>query len=125
MSPQRTNRPVLVVEDDHEVLDALATLLRIDGFQVATAMDGRDALDRLAAGLRPCLILVDLLMPRLNGFQFCEALGRDTVLARIPVIICSAAEDSTARLAAANIVATFRKPFVDPSQLLRVARAHC
>jgi CheY-like chemotaxis protein len=116
---------VLVVEDDHEVLDALATLLQIDGFEVATATDGRDALDRLAAGLRPCLILVDLLMPRLNGFQFCEALGRDTALARIPVIICSAVEDSTARLTAANIVATFRKPFVDPSQLLRVARAHC
>jgi CheY-like chemotaxis protein len=121
----RATGPVLVVEDDADVRDALATLLRTDGLQVETAADGQDALDQIATGLRPCLAVVDLLMPRVDGFQFCDALRRDPELADIPVIVCSAAEDPSARLAPLRVAAVFKKPFVDPRQLLRLAHAYC
>ena len=61
---------VLLVEDDSDVRDALAAVLEEFGFVVCEAIDGQEALDQLAAGYRPCAILLDLMMPRMDEWEF-------------------------------------------------------
>lgn len=117
-------RRVLVVEDDASAREALALLLRSNGLEVTTAVDGQEAFDRLNAGFRPNLIVLDLMMPRLDGVAFCEALRRDPDLAAIPVIACSAAPDVQERTAHFAIAA-FRKPLVDAGALLEAVQMHC
>src|SRR5690348_5406718 len=64
--------PILVVEDDDDVRDAMVQVLEAEGYDAIPASDGEDALGRLEAGLAPCLILLDLMMPRMDGWQFIE-----------------------------------------------------
>jgi len=80
----------LVVEDDADVRDALGELLLDAGYRVASAIDGRDAIRALESGLRPAAILLDLMMPGMDGFEFRAAQQRDPAFARIPVIVLSA-----------------------------------
>ncbi|TMB49180.1 MAG: response regulator transcription factor, partial [Deltaproteobacteria bacterium] len=61
---------ILVVEDDLELRDALGQLLEAEGYVVEYALDGGEALDRLEVPQPPCLILLDLMMPRVDGWQF-------------------------------------------------------
>lgn len=82
---------VLIIDDDEELRDAIADLLTEEGLVVATAGNGREGLDRLHDGEHPRLILLDLLMPVMNGWQFCEAKNADPQLAPIPVVALSAA----------------------------------
>src|SRR5262245_24891409 len=89
--------PVLVVENDADLRDRLRILLHQEGFAVETATDGRDALDQLEAGLRPCVIVMDLMMPVMNGFEFRSEQLKDPTLARIPVITYSGIGDVRAR----------------------------
>jgi CheY-like chemotaxis protein len=77
---------ILVVEDDPEFRNVLAELIRRDGHKVETAENGSAALDKLRWGLRPCLILLDLRMPTMTGWEFRSEQQRDTDLADIPVI---------------------------------------
>jgi CheY-like chemotaxis protein len=88
---------VLIVEDDHDVRDSLRDVLEDAGFQVAAAVDGADALRILRGGLRPDVIVLDLMMPRMNGFQFRAEQRRDPELAGIPVLVLTA--DRSARSA--------------------------
>jgi len=83
-------RRLLVVEDDADVREVLVDALRAEGYEVAAAKNGREALSLLAAGPIPDAIVLDLLMPVMNGWEFREAQLRDTALARIPVIVVSA-----------------------------------
>ncbi len=83
---------VLVVDDDRLLCEALETVLRLEGYGVATASEGQEALDRLRGGLDPCVILLDLSMPVKDGWQFRREQMEDANLARIPVIVCSGTE---------------------------------
>jgi CheY-like chemotaxis protein len=84
-------RIVLVVDDDHAIRDTLADLLGDEGYQVITAMNGVDALTELRRlPERPCVILLDLMMPIMSGAQFYAELERDPALAEIPVVVISA-----------------------------------
>ena len=83
--------PVLVVDDDRAVLDAVSELLQNEGYRVATARDGRVALARLRRGLRPCVILLDLMMPGMDGWDFRQEQLRDDGLKDIPVVIITGA----------------------------------
>jgi CheY-like chemotaxis protein len=86
-----TNRlDVLIVDDDPDIRDAMGECLRYEGYDVHSAADGRDALDRLEYGLRPAVILLDLMMPVLNGFDVLEALKSRPEWKSIPVVIVSA-----------------------------------
>src|SRR5262245_26845005 len=88
-------KAVLVVEDSIDTRDSLAFLLRsVGGYQVSTAANGQEALDRLRAGPRPGLILLDLLMPTMDGWEFCHRLRQDPALASIPVVVVSGVGDS-------------------------------
>ena len=82
---------VFVVEDDVDTRDMLGRFLELEGFQVEVAANGRQALDRLTSGVHPCVILLDLMMPVMDGWQFRKQQVLDAQLADIPVIVVSAA----------------------------------
>ena len=83
-------RTVLLVEDDHDVRETIAEVLTDAGYVVVTAIDGRQALDLLRGGVRPFVILLDLMMPGMNGYEFRDAQRADVRLADIPVIVLTA-----------------------------------
>ena len=103
---------ILVVEDDADLLELLRFNLKKAGFSVGTAVDGVEALKK-ARSLLPDLILLDLMLPELDGFAVCEILRRDSALASVPVIMLTALSSQLARLnglaAGANDYIT--KPF--------------
>lgn len=100
---------VLVVEDEAMVRSVLAEALSLEGFDVRSAADGRDALAVLGRW-HPDVILTDLSMPRMDGWTFREELRRRTDLADIPVIVLSAALWDRDRLAALDAVEFMPKP---------------
>jgi two-component system, chemotaxis family, chemotaxis protein CheY len=81
---------VMVVEDDPDIRDSLATGLSNEGYDVIAAVNGRDALDRLELQAQPEVILLDLMMPVLNGFDFLVEIRKHPRWALIPVIVTSA-----------------------------------
>ena len=82
---------VLVVDDDDAIRESIIDALEDCGFDADGAVNGADALRKLrAANDRPCLILLDLMMPVLDGSGFREAQMRDPALADIPVVVCTA-----------------------------------
>jgi CheY-like chemotaxis protein len=87
--------PVLVVEDTEDSREVLGTILELEGYRVAYATDGRDALDKLEDGLRPCLIVLDDSMPRMNGIEFRRLQAADQRFCDIPVILYSAVHEIT------------------------------
>jgi len=116
--------PILVVDDDGERRDRLRILLHLEGFAVATAVNGRDALDQLEAGLRPCAIVMDLMMPVMNGYEFRQQQLRHPELARIPVITYSGiAEIGTRPRQPAGGLGT-RAP-TDIDGIITLVRQHC
>ncbi len=82
---------VLIVEDDPDTREMLERFLAMEGFDVRTAANGRLALEALQADNALSVILLDLMMPVMNGWQFREAQARDPRLARIPVVVVTAA----------------------------------
>jgi CheY-like chemotaxis protein len=85
---------VLIVENDPDVREIVGEILGARGVLMMTAANGRDALEQLAvAKVRPDLILLDLTMPVMNGWDFLEAKAADPAIATIPVIVMSAAQD--------------------------------
>jgi CheY-like chemotaxis protein len=85
-----TARAVLLVDDDPDIRDSVGDCLRDEGYEVHTAGNGQEALDRLTFGLRPSVILLDLMMPVLNGFEVLNALRGRPDWQGIPVVIVSA-----------------------------------
>jgi CheY-like chemotaxis protein len=80
---------VLIVEDDTDTRDTLAELLNKDGREIVTAGDGQEAFERLSDVPRPCLILLDLAMPRMDGWEFLRRQSNDPSIANIPTIVLS------------------------------------
>ncbi len=114
--------PVLIVEDDPDTREALADLLRQEGFKVDTAPHGRAALDRLHAPGAPLprIILLDLMMPVMSGWEFREAQLREPGLAPIPVVVMSAASMDGMEKVGDDFVG---KPF-DLQGLLKTIQRH-
>jgi CheY-like chemotaxis protein len=115
--------PVLVVEDNPDVRDSTAMLLEVAGYATVTAEHGKDALDRLHSGKRPCLILLDLMMPVMDGFEFRAAQLAEHDLASIPVIVVSAFS-SAPDAKHLGVRACMAKP-IDVEQLLENVGAYC
>ena len=111
---------ILLVEDDNVIREILGRLMSLEGYHVVGAANGKEALDLLKT-LRPKLILLDLMMPTMNGWEFAEALNKDTALAKIPVVVVSAFRDKEAGL---NSRASLKKP-VDYEQLVSTVRKFC
>ncbi len=81
----------MIVEDDPDTRDMLERFLELEGFQVRTAANGQLALDALQQDSALCVILLDLMMPVMNGWQFRQAQASDPRLAGIPVVVVTAA----------------------------------
>jgi CheY-like chemotaxis protein len=112
---------VLVVEDDPVARELLRTFLQSAGFAVACAGNGREALDVLRAGDRPAVILLDLKMPVMSGWQFREEQRRDPALAKIPVVVFSGGDELDSAAASLGAAAHFPKP-IDPEELVATVR---
>ena len=82
---------IMIVEDDRDTREMLGRFLELEGFEVRTAANGEIALQSLHEDGQPCVILLDLMMPVMNGWQFRDAQRRDPALSRIPVVVVTAA----------------------------------
>jgi len=81
--------PILVVEDGPNILELLAVTLRFKGYPVVTALNGEEAMERIAEQ-RPALVITDILMPKMDGFALMHRLRTDPVTNQIPVVFLSA-----------------------------------
>jgi len=109
---------VFVAEDDPDVRASIAEILADEGYDVAEFSNLDDVLRELRAGARPCVVLMDFLMPRMSGQQFLEHLQNDIALAAIPVVIITGARTTPRGLE------VLRKPF-DLSELVATVDRHC
>jgi CheY-like chemotaxis protein len=115
-----TGKRILVVDDDADIREALVCTLQAGGYRADGAGNGREALDQLRRDDRPQLILLDLMMPVMDGWQFRQAQRQDPDLAPIPVVIISAdIQNRAAYLGAADYL---RKPFDWDNLLATVER---
>ena len=115
---------VLVVEDDPELLAALSGALEEEGFGVSRARHGLDALGQLRSGRRPCVILLDLMMPIMNGWQFRHEQRQDSELSKIPVVVVSAKTDSAQHAAWLEADAYLEKP-LSLGKLIEIVNRFC
>src|SRR5437764_3450526 len=127
--PRNTLGNILIVEDDPDTREMLATLLAMEGFYAVAAEDGLEALHLLRtvrhrAPEVPCLILLDLRMPRLSGGEFRRAQLGDPTVASVPVAVMSGATDAEQRAQALGAVATVTKP-IKVDLLLDIVRRYC
>jgi CheY-like chemotaxis protein len=118
------SRSILIVEDDADLSEALSAVLRDEGYSVEIAADGREALDRLRRDLRPSLILLDLTMPVMNGWQFCAEQRQDPVLSGIPVVVLSAGDRLADQIVPLGIEDWVPKP-IELDHLLRTIERCC
>jgi CheY-like chemotaxis protein len=116
---------VLIVEDDDDIRADLTAILRVKGFAVQEAANGRDALARLREGERPCVIVLDLMMPVMNGWELRAAMRQEPELAAIPVVVVSGkgriVDDEALALAPSAVLV---KPF-ELSELLELVARYC
>lgn len=102
---------ILVVDDDRDIRETLVDALESEGYAVISAVDGVDALERLRSEDRaPSVILLDLMMPRMNGLEFREALAQVDSWARIPIVVVSADAHGRASAARIGAAACLAKP---------------
>jgi CheY-like chemotaxis protein len=101
---------VLIIEDDEDIAESLADVLGARGYHVAVAANGKDAIERIrATAIRPDVILLDLLMPVMDGIGFLEARAAEPLLATVPVIIITAQPGARAKVAE-PVYASIAKP---------------
>jgi CheY-like chemotaxis protein len=116
---------ILLIDDDAHSRECMAALLEREGYAVDTAADGAKALEYLRRHPRPHLILLDLAVPEMDGWDFLHARQRLPRLRRVPVVVLSAAATRLGRdLPALGVAAVLQKP-VDLPAVFGVARRHC
>jgi CheY-like chemotaxis protein len=113
------NGRVMVVDDDVDLLETLALILESNGYQVTTATSGEEALERLDPCERPSLILLDLMMPGMNGWRLRDKLLEHPEYASIPVVVLSGDHVALRNTPPPRAARQLRKP-VDLHTLLAV-----
>jgi CheY-like chemotaxis protein len=111
---------ILLVEDDEDIRAAMAELLESEGFEVAVASNGQEGLEVLAQMGAPCLVLLDLMMPVMNGEDFLRHVRRNPAMDSVPVIIVTA----SGRMPLPGTQGILKKPF-EISDLFATVAAHC
>lgn len=101
---------VLVIEDDEDVAETLAEALSDQGYRITCAANGADALALLRSGQRPSVILLDMMMPVMDGREFRDLQREDPELADIPVIVLTANVSAGAVVAQMNVTRFLKKP---------------
>jgi DNA-binding response OmpR family regulator len=113
---------ILVADDDAVILRLLQVNFGLEGFEVRTAIHGEDALQQ-AKDMSPDVILLDVMMPGLDGWEVCRRLKEDEALAKTPVVFLSARaqDEDRQRGYDLGVAAYVTKPF-DPSRLIKLVR---
>ena len=113
---------VLVVDDDEVIRQLIAVNLNLEGFEVVTATDGQDCLDRVL-DVRPDVITLDVMMPHLDGWTTAQRLRSDEATRHIKVVLITARaqDDDKLRGKGIGVDAYLTKPF-DPAELIQVVR---
>jgi CheY-like chemotaxis protein len=115
---------VLIVEDDADLREMMAQLLTLEGYQSEAVANGREALRYLHERPRPDVILLDLMMPVMDGWEFRKQQQSDPALADVPVIVLTALDQAQARTSDLDGVSFLKKP-LDFDRLLDLVRRHC
>jgi two-component system chemotaxis response regulator CheY len=114
---------VLIVEDDLDARESLCALVETEGYSVRSAGHGEEAL-RILRDSRPCIVVLDIFMPVMNGFEFLREKSRDPALAPLPVVVVSADAAAARRASGGGVRAALTKP-VDHERLLALIRHYC
>jgi CheY-like chemotaxis protein len=123
--PSTVDDYVLVVEDDPDMRESMESVLTYAGHAIATVADGVEALTWLAGDRpQPCVILLDLMMPGMNGFELRARLRADPVLSAIPVVVLTGAGPLADRKGDELAAEILRKP-IDLRDLLAAIQRHC
>ena len=101
---------ILIVDDDEDIREVLEVVLQAEDHRVEVAADGLEALDRLRQGGVPSLILLDLMVPRLDGEGLLKAMSRDPRLAHIPVCIITGHQEAREQAARLGAIGCLVKP---------------
>lgn len=119
------HQDIFIIEDDADLRETMKDLLEMEGFSVATAENGREGMALFERNGKPCLIVLDLMMPVMNGWEFLETMQRDqqALLAQTQVAVVSAAAEM-AGLQHQYGCSVLRKP-VNVDRLFALARAAC
>jgi CheY-like chemotaxis protein len=105
---------ILVVDDDPGIRTAICELLEDEGYSTVPAENGIEALSELRQGQEPCVILLDLMMPLMDGISFRKEQRRDPSLAAIPVVVVSAGQDAREVAGALEVADFLPKPLSVP-----------
>jgi CheY-like chemotaxis protein len=124
MAASPARRTILVVEDDETTREALQGFLEGEGYPVIAVANGREAINYLLRDDLPCLILLDLMMPVMNGWEFRKEQKRDPAFASIPVVVCSAAGNIEKEVALLGAAGCLQKP-IDTGKLLATVQSFC
>jgi CheY-like chemotaxis protein len=120
---QRARTGILVVEDDFDSREMMKLFLESEGYPVVSAAHGKEALHQLS-GLSPCLIILDLMMPVMNGWEFRAAQTQDPALSKIPVVVVSADGNVKEKATKLGVAGYLQKP-VQFDALLDLVKQHC
>jgi two-component system chemotaxis response regulator CheY len=116
---------LLIVEDDQEIRDALVDILTDEGYRVHAVENGKDALEYLGTAQElPSLIILDMMMPVMDGYEFLQRKAADGRISAIPTVLCSADGQIKQKAEKAGMGEWLRKP-IELNTLLELAERHC
>ena len=111
----------MLVEDDKSIQLTIRHTLELEGYEVFIADHGRDGLTLLRQMKPPCLVLLDIQMPEMDGYEFLQAKNADPAIAAVPVVVLSATADERRLLGASEFI---RKPF-ELEKLVEAVERYC
>ncbi len=117
------NGTILIVDDDDDIRETLADLLLESGYKVLTATNGQQALDVLRSHSPICLVLLDLMMPVMDGQEFRAAVSNENHLADIPIVVITAGGQKLASTAAPGVPVLYKPLRMD--DVIEVVKGHC
>lgn len=124
-SEPNAGRKLLLVEDDPDLREALCQLLNDSGYDVVCAENGREALEYLAGAPPPCVVLLDLMMPVMNGWEFRAEQSKNDRISDIPVVVVTADGRADLKALALGVDDYLRKPIQIDRLLDVVGRYGC
>ena len=123
-TPDATTECVLIVDDDGGIRGVLSEILQDEGHRVESAGNGLEALRKLEGSTRPCLILLDLMMPVMNGWEFMSRRSEMDGVSAIPVVVISADVNVGANASSLGAAGFLEKP-IDLDRLLTTVDEYC
>jgi chemosensory pili system protein ChpA (sensor histidine kinase/response regulator) len=114
-------RPILVVDDDEDIREVTSIVLELRGYHVEVASDGVEALERLSHGTPPMVVLLDMMMPRLDGEGFVAAVREKPGMSDVPIVLLSGHQDARQKAVDLHAAGFLAKPFM-LDELLAVVR---